>query len=298
MPLSMLEAYDLVRFADHLQARLAAAEGELSPKRGLKSEKEWLAAAAALLSQAREPTKGLLEKVRRLAELAEVRDEYAAEFLGQWVDALERLLAGITFHAGNRDPIIEALFPHLKLAGLRRADRNTVLDFAKEMQRRAASSYVSRMLGQPSYAFAAPVLEALAQAFAKWQSAFADEELPEQEAAQLQKDLASCAKKLEVPVKQAKLLSEAALAPAPGLFEEMGLAARPKKRAKAAAKEAAKGGEEGAAAPQCSAEPPTASAEAGEAPPSSTGVEPAAEPVKPKRRASKASQESGRAGSA
>lgn len=232
MSLSTLEAYDLVRFADHLQQRLSAAQAELSPKRGLKSEKEWLAAAEALLASAREPAQGLLEKVRGLPELAEVRDEYAAEFQGQWVDALERLLAGITFHLGNRDPLIEALFPHSKLAVLRRAGKDDVLDFAKELDRRQRSSYVTRMLAQPSHAFAAPVLELTAQTFSKWKSAFQGEGMPEEEAANLRGDLMATAKKIEVFVKQARLLAEAALAPLPDLFEELGLAAKPKKRTK------------------------------------------------------------------
>ncbi|MBI5543223.1 MAG: hypothetical protein HY901_05005, partial [Deltaproteobacteria bacterium] len=225
MALSTIEAYDLVRFADHLQERLAAAQGELSPKRGLKPEKDWLAAAAALLTVGREPTAGLLEKVRGLPELVEVRDEYASEFQGLWVDALERLHAGITFHAGNRDPIIEALYPHQKFPALRRADKEGVLDYAKELERRLKSSYVSRLLAQPAYAFAGPVLEVIAAASAKWQSAFVGEGMGEEQAGELRKELISNAKKLDLAVKQARLLAEAALAPVPGMFEEQGLAA-------------------------------------------------------------------------
>ncbi len=300
MALSPIEAYDLIRFSDLLQDRLAAAEGELSPKRGLKAEKEWLAAASVLLKAAREPVAGLLEKVRGLPELVEVRDEYAAEFQGHWVDALERLLAGITFHAGNRDPIIEALYPHQKFPALRRADKDGVLEYAKELERRMKSSYVSRMLTSPNYAFATPVLEALAAAYAKWQSAFVGEGMSEDQASELRKELVSNAKKLDVAVKQARLLSEAALAPVPGMFEEMGLAAKPKKRTKPNPKPAKKEdgseaeGEE--AAPAEAVEEQAEPAEAAEPAPEKPAPEkaeakkadksekPAAEAAKPKKR--------------
>lgn len=271
MALSPLEAYDLVRFADHLQERLAAAEGELSPKRGLKAEKEWLSTAAALLQAAREPSQGLLEKVRGLPELSEVRDEYGAEFQGQWVDALERLLAGITFHAGNRDPIIEALYPHQKFPALRRADKDALRDYAKELERRLKSSYVSRMLAQPNYAFAAPVLELIAQAWAKWQSAFEGEGMAEELAVELRKELLAAARRLDLAIKQARLLAEAALAPAPGMFEELGLAAKPKKRSKPAPRPAK---EEGAEAPRDEATPAPA-----EAAPEEKAEEPAPAPA-------------------
>src|SRR5689334_3735022 len=108
--LSPLEAYDLIRFSEHLQERLDAAAAELAPRRGLTLEKEWLGTAQRLMREASEGASGLLERARALPELAEVRQEFAAVFQNQWVDALERLLAGITFHIGGRDPVIEALF--------------------------------------------------------------------------------------------------------------------------------------------------------------------------------------------
>ena len=254
MALSSLEAYDLVRFADQLQTRLAAAQGELAPRRALKAEKDWLSAASALLAAAREPAAGLLDRVRALPELALVRDEYALEFQGQWVDTLERLHAGITFHAGNRDPVIEALYPHTRFAALRRADKDAVGEYEKELDRRLRSAYVSRLLAQPAYAFAAPVLAAVTEAFARWQSAFEGEESPEAQAVELRKELLAAAKKLDVAVKQARLLAEAALAPVAGMFEEQGLAAKPKKRGKPA-KEKGPAPEEAAAPAETSPAP-------------------------------------------
>lgn len=305
MALTTIEAYDLVRHADQLQEKLARAGEELAQKRALKSEKEWLAAAAALLKAAREPTAGLLEKVRGLPELSEVRDEYAAEFQGQYVDALEKLVAGFTFHTSPKDPIIEALYPHQKFPALRKAEREAVDEYQKELEKRQKGAYVARLLGQPNYAFALPVLEAIAAAHAKWQTAFAGMGMGEDEAAELRKELISGAKKLDLSVKQAKLLAEAALAPVAGMFEETGLAARPKKRTPKVAKPAAKAEEDGKpedqAAPaetkaEAEAEPVAKEQPAAEEPAAKKGEPPAAEakaapaqpavaePVKPKKR--------------
>ncbi len=104
MSLSPLEAYDVIRHSALLSERLAAAQAELEKKRGLKAEKEWLRAAGDLLGAAREPSQGAIERARGLPGLEEARDELGAVFQGLWVDALERLLAGITFHAGPRTP--------------------------------------------------------------------------------------------------------------------------------------------------------------------------------------------------
>jgi hypothetical protein len=231
MSLSPLEAYDLIRFSAQLDERLSAAASELEKKRGLKAEKEWLASAIALLRAAREPSQGLVERARGLPGLEEVRDELGAVFQGLWVDALERLLAGITFHAGPRSPIIEAVFPHQKLPALRKASREAALDFAKELERRMKTAYATRMFAEPSFAFALPVLEQLKGAFEQWQAVYFGENMPEEQAAAVRKDLVAAAKRLELATRQAKLLAEAALAPCGGLFEELGLASKPRKRA-------------------------------------------------------------------
>ncbi|MGC4113752.1 MAG: hypothetical protein QM765_03645 [Myxococcales bacterium] len=288
MALSTIEAYDLVRFADSLQDKLTHANEELAQKRALKSEKEWLTAAAALLKAAREPTAGLLEKVRGLPELSEVRDEYAAEFQGQYVDALEKLVAGFTFHTSPKDPILEALYPHQKFPALRKAEREAVEDYQKDLEKRAKGAYVARQLGQPTYAFAPPVLQAIAAAFAKWQTAFVGVGMSEDEAVELRKELITDAKKLDLALKQAKLLAEAALAPVNGMFEEMGLAAKPKKRsakpAKPAKDEEAKEGE-AAAAP---AEEKAEKAEAAEEKPAEESKKEEAAPAEEKKEESAA----------
>ncbi len=230
MSLSPLEAYDLIRFSAQLDERLTAAVAELEKKRGLKAEKEWLACAIALLRAAREPSQGLVEKARGLPGLEDVRDELGGVFQGLWVDALERLLAGITFHAGPRSPVIEAIFPNQKLPALRKASREAALEFAKELERRMKTAYATRMFAEPSFAFALPVLEQLKNAFEQWLAVYSGENMPEEQAAGVRKELVAAAKRLELAARQAKLLAEAALAPCGELFEELGLAAKPKKR--------------------------------------------------------------------
>jgi hypothetical protein len=254
MSLSPLEAYDVIRHSALLSERLAAAQAEIEKKRGLKAEKEWLRAARDLLSAAREPSQGVIERARGLSGLEEARDELGAVFQGLWVDALERLLAGITFHAGPRTPVIEAVFPHAKLPALRKASREAALGFAEDLERRMKASYVTRTFADPAFAFALPVLDQLASAFAQWQAVYSGENMPEQQAAEVLKELLAAAKRLELACRQAKLLAEAALAPCGGLFEELGLSVKPKRRSarKEQPREAA---EEGPATPQADSPP-------------------------------------------
>ena len=241
-----LASYDLIRFCDQYQERLASAEAELAPKRGLKSEKEWLAISREVLREALGPSAGLLERARRLPELAEVREDFAAVYQGQWVDMLEKLHAGFTFHCGSRDPVIEALFPHVKFAALRKVGPEGTREYAAQLERRLKSSYLTRMLNEPAYAFAAPVLEQVKAAFAQWESAFGGvsaseaSDAPEAEFANLRTEMKEAAQRLDRALAQTRLLAEAALVPCEDIFEHAGLAAKPKKRpAKAEPKAAA-----------------------------------------------------------
>jgi hypothetical protein len=252
---SPVEAYDVIRHSALLAERLAAAQAELEKKRGLKSEKEWIRAAGELLSAAREPSQGIVERARGLPGLEEVREELGAVFQGLWVDALERLLAGLTFHAGPRAPIIEAVFPHTKLAALRKASRESALGLAEELGRRMKTSYVTRTFAEPAFAFALPVLDQLASAFAQWQEVYSGENMPELQAAEVLKELLGAAKRLELACRQAKLLAEAALAPCGGLFEELGLTVKPKRRAIRSKEQSREGGAEGSASPQADLAP-------------------------------------------
>ncbi|HSP77724.1 MAG TPA: hypothetical protein VLQ93_04310 [Myxococcaceae bacterium] len=231
MSLSTLEAYDLVRYAEAFDGRLAAADELLAGRPGLEREKEWMATALQLLRTEREPAAALLERVRDLPELEEVREEFAYTQQNVWVDALEKLHAGITFCASSRAPVIEALFPHLKFPQLRRATREVVQEFVTSYERRLKSSYVSRILARDDFSFVRPVLDQVSTAYAHWQSCFVPVHLPHEQAAPLRQELIALGKRLDLALRQARCLAEAALAPLPEVFESSGLASKPRKRA-------------------------------------------------------------------
>jgi hypothetical protein len=231
MSLTTLEAYDLVRFAEAFDSRIAAADELLAGRSGLEREKEWLATALQIVRTERAPAASILEKVRDLPELEEVREEFAFTLQNVWVDTLEKLHAGITFCASSRAPVIEALFPHLKFPQLRRASREALQEFASNYERRLKSSYVSRILARDDFSFVRPVLEQVASTWAQWQACFVPVQLPHEQAAPLRAELIALGKRLDLALRQARCLAEAALAPIPEAFENAGLAAKPRKRA-------------------------------------------------------------------
>jgi len=230
MSVSCLEAYDLIRFAEVFEARLAAAEEQLVGKRGLAREKEWMSAALELVRLERVPAAGLLERVRDLPDLDEVREEFGAELLNTWVDALEKLHAGITFAAGSRSPVIDALFPHVKFPQLRRASREAVTEYAALYERRLKSSYVTRLLAQDELALVRPVIDQVAAAYAQWVACYSPAPLPEEQAVPLREGLVTLGRRLDVAVRQARLLAEAALTPVRESFDASGLALKPRRR--------------------------------------------------------------------
>ncbi len=117
------------------------------------------------------------------------------------------------------------------------------------------TSYVTRTFAEPAFAFALPVLDQLASAFAQWQAVYSGENMPEPQAAEVLKELLAAAKRLELACRQAKLLAEAALAPCGGLFEELGLSAKPKRRSARQKEQPREAAEEGPASPQADSPP-------------------------------------------
>jgi hypothetical protein len=231
MSLSTQEAYDLIRFAEAFEARLVTASDTLADREGLEPEKEWMATALALVRTALIPAPALLGRAKDLPELEEAREEFSFQQQNLWVDALEKLHAGITFCASSRAPVIEALFPHLKFPQLRRATQETVDEFAAAYERRLKSSYVNRIFSQPDFAFVRPVVDQVASAYAAWQASLAPSNLSDAQVAPLRGEMISVASRLDVALRQARLLAEAALIPVPDAFDSTGLAAKPKRRA-------------------------------------------------------------------
>lgn len=227
---SLLEAFDAVAHSEVLLARLNAALAELSRKQGLKDEKAWLSAAVERVEKAREGLGDLLTRVQRLPELEPLRDEHARILQQAAVDAVERLQAGITFCGGSRAPLLETLFGKLKLPALRRLDKDAFEKACADFEKRLGASYVKRMLGDAAFAPVDPAVAAVRAAFATWRGGFAPEPLTDADAKALRDELDAAARRLELPLRQAKLLAEAACAPVRDLFETSGLAQKPKKR--------------------------------------------------------------------
>jgi hypothetical protein len=231
MSLSTLEAYELIRFAEAFEARLVTAHDMIADREGLVPEKEWMTTAHSLVRSALVPAPALIERAKDLPELEEAREEFSFQQQNLWVDALEKLHAGITFAASSRAPVIEALFPHLKFPQLRRAPQEAVNEFAAAYERRLKSSYVSRIFAQDDFAIVRPVVDQVSRAYAAWQASLSPANLPDSQTAPLRAELVSVGSKLDVAVRQARLLAEAALVPIPGAFDSTGLAAKPKRRA-------------------------------------------------------------------
>ncbi|AEI66501.1 hypothetical protein [Corallococcus macrosporus] len=228
---STLESYELIRFAEAFEARLATAGEMLTGRPGLDAEKGWLATALELVRAARAPTAGVLDRVKDLPELEEAREEYAFHQQGLWVDALEKLHAGITFTASSRAPVIEALFPHLKFPQLRRAPREAVLEYATSYERRTKSAYVTRIFGREDFALVRPVMEQVVAAHTAWRSSHEPAPLSLEQEALLREELVTLGRKLDQSLRQARLLAEAALVPVPTVYEAAGLNLKPKRRA-------------------------------------------------------------------
>ncbi|NNC17919.1 hypothetical protein HJC22_19590 [Corallococcus exiguus] len=228
---STLESYELIRFAEAFEARLATAEEMVIGRPGLEAEKQWLASALERLREAREPAGGLLEQVKDLPELDEAREEFSFDQQGRWVDALEKLHAGITFTASSRAPVIEALFPHLKFPQLRRAPLELVNEYATSYERRFKSAYVTRIFSRDDFAMVRPVVDQVAATFAAWTASLSPTPLPPDQEAALREALVSLGRRLDVALRQGRLLAEAALVPVPGVFEAAGLTLKPRKRA-------------------------------------------------------------------
>jgi hypothetical protein len=232
---SALESWDAVAFTSLVEQRLAAASARLGKARGLSVEKVWLESAVALVAATRAAHGELLEKALRLPELEVVRAERAGQLQEAAVEAVERLQAGITFHAGSRAPLLDSLFAKLKLPALRKADAKTFEKFCVDFEKRLVTQYAKRQFVTPALEFAAPVLEQVASGFAAWRASFAVEPWGETEVAELGTALAAAAAEVKLPLQQARLLAEAALLPLEGAFEESGLGLKVKKRAVKAA---------------------------------------------------------------
>jgi hypothetical protein len=213
MTTPLLDAFELLTQAELFPPRLDAAAAELAKLPGLAAEKSWLAAACERAAPARRGTEDLLVRVLRLPELESVRPERLRILQGLVVDALEHLHAAIVFVGSARSPLLEALYFKLKIPQLRRCDREELERFYGDFEKRLGSAYVRRMLKDETYAPAAVAVAGFHAAFATWRGGFLTDALRETEAEALRDELLAAAQGLDVPLRQARLLAQAALAP-------------------------------------------------------------------------------------
>jgi hypothetical protein len=230
MNASLLDSFDVVVQADVVLARLRDAQQKVARKQSFDTEKQWLAVAIERLEPAAAGVGGLPARAARLPELEPVREELARTLQGAAVDAIERFQGAITFHAGPRAPVVEELFGALKLPALRKAKREEFEKFLGAFGRKLKSQYVKRILADADFAFALPAVEKLNQSFDAWRGAFDGGELSEADASALRDELVAAARTVDGPLRQARLLAEAALLSVDGAFEQSGIGAKPKKR--------------------------------------------------------------------
>lgn len=225
------DAFDLLAHAAQYEERLVAAMSDLAELSGLERERAWLNDAQALVQKASGSFPKVLEACAFLPELSRAREELAERAQGEWVDTLEKLQAGITYHSGSRAPILETLYPKQKLPSLRRASVETVRAYHDDFHRRLKGSYVQRMLQSEEFAFAHPILDAENTCYERWQGLLEGAVPPVEEQERQRALLLDEANDIGPLLQQARLLAEAALLSQEGLFERHALGARAKKRA-------------------------------------------------------------------
>lgn len=234
MPSTLVESFELLVHAEQLAPRLEAAATALAQLPDLEQEKAWLAAARARIATVQvESHRDLLNRALRLPELESLKAERGKLLQAAIADEVERLQAGITFAGGARSPLLEVAFHNLKVPALRKCGRAELEKFCAELERRLTSSYAVRMFTVKTYAALKPTLQALGAAIAMWRSVFIDPPLDDKAAAPLRDELAAAGRTVELSVRQARLLAQAALLPAADLLDAAGVViAKVKRRGK------------------------------------------------------------------
>jgi len=228
---SIQEAQDLVTFAAQILERLSLASAKLEAGDSeTVEERAWLASASQRVNAGLEDTRVALGEAAELPEFAGVRKLKGEALSAAWADAVEGVFDAIVANVSGNGPLIEALFPHQRFASLRRPGA-AAQNFWLEFERRSESAYVRRLCGDPSYEFLPPLLEAAKETEKKLREAMSPKPLPAPKADKLRERVSAAAERLELALRQARSLSEAAFAASPTVACELGLDAKPKRRA-------------------------------------------------------------------
>ena len=228
---SIQEAQDLTAFGIQTVERLTAASVHFdSAHDEATEERAWLAAATQRVTSALEGVQRALLEAAPLPEFAGARKVKSEALSNAWADAIEGVFDAIVANVSANGPLVEALFPHQRFAALRRPG-SSAHNFWLEFERRAESTYVRRLCSDPEYAFLPPLLEAAKTSEQSLREALAPRPLPEAQAATLRETVSLSAQRLELALRQARSLTEAVFAATPARVSELGLDAKPKRRA-------------------------------------------------------------------
>ena len=229
---SIQEAQDLATFGTHTATRLAAATARFDEAHDERvEERSWLEAASRRVAEALQSTQAaLLAAAPLLPEFASTRKVKVETLSNAWADAVEAVFDGIIANVSGNGPLVEALFPHQRFESLRRPG-TAAHNFWLEFERRSESSYVKRLRCDPAYDFLTPLLEAAKAAEQALRGSAAPKALPEAQAEALRAGVSAGAESLELAVRQARSLCEAVFVATPSAIAELGLDAKPKRRA-------------------------------------------------------------------
>jgi hypothetical protein len=227
---SIAEARELVSFATRCVEALRSAGQRLPPELELEEERTWLGAAARRVEQHVAGVDRAIAAAVALPEFAVERQAQRQALFDAWVDSVEGLLVGISSQLSANSPLIEVLFPHQRFDKLRRGG-TAARAYMSELERRRRTAYIVRLAGEPEYEF----LRALLGRFDDAKVALEEHEQPitlsADELTALRNSVLVAADALRGVLHQARLLADAALSAYPGWFGDLGLDAKPKRRA-------------------------------------------------------------------
>ncbi|MEP7052191.1 MAG: hypothetical protein ABJB12_17635 [Pseudomonadota bacterium] len=227
---SIQEAQDLVSFAEPTLERLVLASERLAPTDDqLAEERGWLVTAAQRVRDGLDATQNALREGAELPEFASKRKVKSEALSAAWADAVEGVFDAIVANVSGNGPLIEALFPHQRFDALRKPGA-AAQNFWLEFERRSESAYVRRLSGDPSYEFLQPLLAAAKDTERALRESAKPKPLAPAREAKLREQISACAEQLELALRQARALSEAAFARTPAAISELNLDAKPKRR--------------------------------------------------------------------
>jgi hypothetical protein len=228
---SIQEAQDLSTFANQTLDRLKLAQERFDAEHDQRvEERAWLEAAARRVREGFEATQQALSDAAPLPEFASTRKVKVETLSNAWADAIEGVFDAIVANVSANGPLVEALFPHQRFAALRKPG-SSAHNFWVEFERRADSGYVKRLCTDPEYSFLPPLLEAAKASERELRESLSPKALPEAQAEKLRGAVSEAALGLELALRVARPLVEAAFASTPAAVSELGLDAKPKRRA-------------------------------------------------------------------